>query len=294
MKALSRFAMAVALSALPSFLAPATATAQTPPASPAPSASPRQTVITEEYDGKTHTTLSPYIWLPTINGTFQYMVPHAGRIATLTTKVAPNSYLSHVNFAAMGDFEIRKGDVAAFADYIDLNVSNAASYVTSVAIPSGVRVPVDLGSNTRVHSSIWETAASLTLAHSDTASIEAFSGWRQAALNGTLNWNINLGKGGAISRSGSVGSRDIVGNLIFGLRGKLALGDGKWYVPYYIDYGTGATAQSWQAYTGIGRATRGGSFLLAFRELNYDFPAATSFVQKIRLGGPLVGYSFKL
>ena len=73
------------------------------------------------------------------------------------------------------------------------------------------------------------------------------------------------------------------------------VGDGGWFVPYYVDYGVGAPSNnSWQAYAGVGKATRGGAFLLLFRDLNYDFAPGAALVQKLRLGGPLLGYTFKL
>jgi hypothetical protein len=94
---------------------------------------------------------------------------------------------------------------------------------------------------------------------------------------------------------GTVVNKQVANDVIFGLRGKAFLGDGHWFVPYYIDAGAGAINQTWQAYTGAGYTfNHGQTFLLAYRSLNYyGFPAGSP-VQKLTLGGPLLGYTFQL
>jgi hypothetical protein len=279
----------------------ATAMAQTAP-SPAPMKPARQNVITNEYDGKTHLTITPYVWVPTVNGTFQFNAPNrkvAGggyTTTTLNTQVGPNSYLSNINFAAMGAVELRKGDVGVYGDVITLNVSSADTFVTSVSGPLGhVNLPVDLGTSAHLASTVWEAGADLTLWHNDAADIQLLTGWRQIRMTGDLDYNVVAGKNQQFARSGSLSKTDNIGDVVFGFKGKAAIGDGGWFIPYYVDYGVGAPSNNtWQAYTGIGKATRGGAFLLLFRDINYDFDPGASFAQKVRLGGPLLGYTFKL
>lgn len=276
-----------------------------PAPSPAPQTTPtdqvRPTIIDQEYDGKTHLSLTPYVWLPSVNGTFSYRTPtlaHHGIGAgteVLNVNVGPNAYLSKINFAAMGAFELRKGNVDAFGDFINLNGSSGATQVVTLSGPLGkLHVPIDVGSSGHISSTIWELAAGVTLAHSHNASVEFFSGWRQASVKGELDWNLSLPKHPEIARMGSVTSGDTLSDVIFGFRGKLALGDSGWFIPYYADIGAGGNNSSWQAYGGVGRAFRSGSVLLLFRNLSYSLPGGSSFVQSLRFGGPLVGYTFKL
>jgi hypothetical protein len=281
--------------------AAASPTPATAPPAPDAAAPARMTVIDAEYDGKTHLTFTPYIWVPTVNGAFQFTtprLPHAGvggGTTIINTEVGPNSYLSKLNFAIMGAFDLRKGDVAGFGDFINLNLSTGVTRVTSLSGPLGrLQIPVDLGSSGRISSTIWELGAALTLAHGHDASIEFLSGWRQATVNATLDWNITVGKNNFINRSGSAFRSDTLGDVIFGLRGKVALGDSGWFVPYYADYGVGATSNSTEQYIGVARAFRTGSVLLLFRNLSYTLPAGVSPIQRLRFGGPLVGYTFKL
>ena len=276
-----------------------------PAPSPAPQTSPgvpvRMTLIDQEYDGQTHLTLTPYVWLPSVNGSFAFPTPtlaHHGIGAgteVLNVQVGPNGYLSKINFAAMGAFELRKGNVDAFGDFINLNGSSGATRVVSLSGPLGkLQVPIDVGSSGHISSTIWELAAGLTLAHGHDASLEFFSGWRQASVKGELDWNLTLPKHPAIARSGNVVRSDTLSDVIFGLRGKVALGDSGWFIPYYADIGAGANNNSWQAYGGVGRAFRSGSVLLLFRNLSYSLPGGSSYIQSLRFGGPLVGYTFKL
>ncbi|MEO6836630.1 MAG: hypothetical protein ABI231_12105, partial [Candidatus Tumulicola sp.] len=269
------------------------------PSGAAPPAAASASPIDAEYDGKTHLTFTPYVWLPTVNGTFAFTVPalphHGGGTTILNAQVGPNGYLAKLNFAIMGAFDLRKGNVAAFGDFINLNVSSGRTFVSSVSGPLGkVQIPVDAGSSGRIASTIWELGAGYTLAHGRDASLEFVSGWRQATVKGTLDWNVSIGKNGLIARSGSAFRGDTLSDVIFGLRGKVALGDSGWFVPYYADIGAGANNSSTQEYIGVGRAFRTGSVLLLFRNLAYSLPAGSSYVQSIRFGGPLVGYTFKL
>jgi hypothetical protein len=277
------------------------AVAQTAP-TPAPAAPVRHTVVSQAYDGATHLTFTPYVWLPTANGTFQFNVPNrpsaggGSSLSTLSAQVGPNSYLNNINFALMGAVELRKGDVGIYGDAITLNVSSGATYITDVSGPLGhVHVPVDFGTSGRVSATVWEAGGDLTLWHNDYADVQLLTGWRQIRVTGNFDYNVDIGKDQQFARMGSVSTHTNIGDVVFGFKGKVAVGDGGWFVPYYMDYGVGAPSNNtWQAFTGVGKASRGGSFLLLFRDINYDFAPGASPIQKLRLGGPLVGYTFNL
>jgi hypothetical protein len=84
-------------------------------------------------------------------------------------------------------------------------------------------------------------------------------------------------------------------DVIFGLRGKAFFGDSRFFVPYYIDLGVGANNQTWQGYGGAGYAFDHGQTLqLAWRSLNYYGLPSNSAVQKLTMGGPVLGYTFGL
>ncbi len=297
------FLTAVALGVSVFAFSSVAAVAQTTPSpTPAPATPARHTVVSQAYDGATHLTFTPYVWLPTANGTFQFNVPNrpsaggGSTLSTLNAQVGPNSYLNNINFALMGAFELRKGDVGIYGDAITLNVSSGATYITDVTGPFGhVHVPVDFGTSGRVSATVWEAGGDLTLWHNDYADVQFLTGWRQIRVTGNFDYNVDIGKNQQFARMGSVSTHTNIGDVVFGFKGKVAVGDGGWFVPYYMDYGVGAPSNNtWQAFTGVGKASRGGSFLLLFRDMNYDFPAGASPIQKLRLGGPLLGYTINL
>jgi len=54
------------------------------------------------------------------------------------------------------------------------------------------------------------------------------------------------------------------------VEGRVKLGDGGWFVPYYLDAGTGGSKATWQAQTGIGYAFRWGDLVLGYRYLAWE------------------------
>ncbi len=254
----------------------------------------------QAYDGKLHVTLAPYAWLPTVKTNLQYTIPtlphRPGGIVQSNVQVGPSDYASKINSAAMFAFDARMGAATFFGDYIYSNVSTNATVVSSITGPLGhVSIPVTFTTNARLADSIWELAAGFSIAHGHDADLNAFVGWRQFPTNLTLAYNATIGKRGIINPSGTVVSHQLANDVIFGLRGKAFFGDGRWFVPYYIDAGDGANNQTWEGYTGAGYAfNHGQTILLAYRSLNYyGFPAG-SLVQKLTMGGPLLGYTFQL
>ena len=61
--------------------------------------------------------LTPYVWLPSINGKLKYEIPPgAGGAPEVDT--GPNNYLEHLSMVLMLAGEARKGDWAIFTDFI--------------------------------------------------------------------------------------------------------------------------------------------------------------------------------
>jgi hypothetical protein len=293
-------AFAVALAAVA-----AQARAQEAPApeqaAPAPVSTP--TLMDREYDGKTHITVAPYIWGPTIKGVFQYSVPtlrhHAGHVAQASVAITPTDYLSKLNSAAMFALDARKGNVDVFGDFIYVNASASAAATSLITLGRAdrIQIPATFSTNAHLATSIWEAAAGYTIARGHDADLSLFAGLREFPVNLTLDYNATIGRRGIIAPSGTVVSDSYLSDIIFGLRGKAFFGDGHWFVPYYADLGTGTGAnnQTWEAYGGAGYAFNHGQTILAtWRSLNYNSFPPDQHVQKLTMSGPLLGYTFNL
>lgn len=305
---LKRFVpFAIALAALVYFSAPARAQEATPSPAPEPTAAEantqQPTLMDKQYDGGTHIMVAPYVWLPTVKGSYQYSIPtlphRPGAVKQSSVQIAPADYIAKLNSAAMFAFDARKGNYDVFGDYIYVNASASASSFATISGRFGkVQIPVSLTTNARLAMSIWEAAAGATLARGHNADLSIFAGMRETPLNLTFDYNAVVGKRGIITPSGTVTSSDVSQDIIVGLRGKAFFGDGRWFVPYYIDVGSTANSivnQTWEAYTGGGYAfNHGQTLLLTWRSLNYDGFSAAAHVQKLSMGGPLLGYTFNL
>jgi hypothetical protein len=280
----------------------AVASAQESPPSPtpAPVATATPSFMDVQYDGRTHVMVAPYVWGPTVKGNFQYSIPtlphHPGRILQSSVQVGPSDYVPKLNSALMLAFDARKGDADLFGDVIYLNASTNATIFSTIGGPLGkVHIPVTLNTNARLAVAIWEAALGFTLAHGHNADLSLFVGAREFPLDLTLTYNATIGKRGIITPSGTVKSSDRTDDVIFGLRGKAFFGDGHWYVPYYADIGSGFNNSTWEGYTGAGYTFNHGQTIIGlWRALNYYAFPPTSHVQKLSMGGPLLGYTFQL
>jgi hypothetical protein len=251
------------------------------------------------YDGNWHFTAAPYVWLPTINTTIGLTgVPGAGGSlsggnvpsipGSVNIQIGPNSYLSNLNFALLGYFEARKGLWSVFTDVIYMDASNQSASVISLG---GRRINVDLntGTNARLQTLLGTLALSRTLARTDTATLDAFAGVRYLGAQATANWSLS-GSIGAFSRSGSVSQSADLWDGVAGIKGQVRLGrDSRWFVPYYLDAGTGAFT-TWQASAGIGYSFSWGDVVLNYRHMYLDVPGG--LLQDTTLSGPMLGVAF--
>lgn len=292
--------LSVALLAAAFLLVRGVAPAQETPAGQAPMPAASPTLMDRAYDGKTHVTLAPYVWLPTIRTNLTYTIPKlptgAGGAAVATNvQVGPSDYLTNLSSAGMFAFNVRKGDIELLGDYIFLNLSSNATFNTTFTGPIGrVRIPAQIVTNSRFASSIWELAAGLSLAHGHNADINFFTGWRQLPITTNIAYTASIGSKGRFTTAGTARISPLANDVVFGFNGKVFAGD-HFFAPYYIDMGVGATQQTWQGYTGVGYAFNHGQTIVAtIRSLNYYGFSSSSPVQKVNMWGPLFGYTFGL
>jgi hypothetical protein len=64
-----------------------------------------------------------------------------------------------------------------------------------------------------------------------------------------------------------------------------------WYVPYYLDVGTGESNLTWQALGGIGYRFSKVNVLAQYRYLEWDFDD-DALIDDLNIQGPFVGFEF--
>jgi hypothetical protein len=231
--------------------------------------------------------LTPYLWFPNIKTTLNLDVE-----GNPAVDVGADDYLENLDVAAMLTGEARKGAWTIFTDIIYLDFSAEDAAVTTVSGPGGiVQFPINTNTEAGLEGGLWELAASYAVSKSDAATVEVLGGFRYLSLEATVDWEL-AGPIGVFPQSGSFSQKDELWDAIVGLRGKRRLGSGKWFVPYYLDVGTGSSQLTWQGMAGIGYAFNWGDLLLAYRHLYYE-QESDKLIEDMRLSGPALGAAFR-
>jgi hypothetical protein len=230
-----------------------------------------------------------YAYLPQISASATFPTGTTSNIS-----VDPNQYLSSLNFAAMGAFEARRGAWGAFTDLLYLNASGSKSATRDLTI-SGVTLPAGVTANVgvSVRSTIWTLAGEYRIASVPEATLDLLIGTRALFLDQHLSWQFSADVGPFVGpgRQGASDSNPNNWDAIVGAKGRWMFGDGHaWFVPYYLDVGTGASQLTWQGYGGLGYAFSWGEVIGVWRYLDYHFSThSTNF----SLNGPAIGVAFR-
>jgi hypothetical protein len=247
-------------------------------------------------DDKWHWSATPYLWLPTINGSFDVQAPDisgggALLLDTLHVQMGPNQLLTHLNFASQLTADVHKGQYGAFIDFITLNLSSAANRVTSISGPLGhIVIPININTSAQIASTIFEVAPTVNMWHRENSNMDGFIGYRSANIHGSTTWNL-MGPNGLITPNGSSAGGRTLNDFLVGVRGRVGLGHSRWFVPYYLDAGLGSDNTTWQGVAGVGYGSAS-AFSLVYRTLHYE--PGDGFLKKLRLDGPALAYTFQL
>jgi hypothetical protein len=240
----------------------------------------------DKFDGNWHFGVTPYLWLPYIDGTANYNV---GRGGTINTQVDPGNYLQSLDFAGMLTGEARKGEWSLFSDYIFLHLTSDRSPVRYVTDPSGnVAVPLNLAGSANVTSNVWTLAGSYTAWRGETAFVDVFAGSRFLNFASTIGWHFATPLG-ALPPGGSFSQTLNKWDGIVGFKGQVRLGESNWYMPYYADVGAGSNNWTWQVYLGVAYRYNWGELSFVVRSLNYYFDDNKL---DLHLTGPALGATF--
>ena len=180
--------------------------------------------------------------------------------------------LDALDFTFMGTLEAQNSRWSLLGDYIYLKVS----------ADQGASLPTMAGTISRsvgvtVKSQIVNLIAGYNFSESESGRHEIVFG----ARNLDLTTQINIAVGGA--SAGTAVSGDIWDGVI-GLRGKVNL-QGNWFVPYYLDIGSGQSDSTWQAMGGVGYKYKWGDLIFSYRHLEWEFDEESP-IRDLNLSGP--------
>jgi len=239
--------------------------------------------------------LAPYLWGATIHQNIRYDNPYgAGQVSV---SAGPKDYLKNLEFGALVAFEARKGKWALFTDVVYLDLSSQKSVVEEVDFPQVPIRTLDLGSKTSMESWAWTLGGSYRAFESDAGTFEVLAGFRYLdirvkthyRISGTIYdpySNIPFYAEGTLSKG-----KDSLDGIV-GIKGRVHLGSGNWYMPYYLDVGTGSANFTWQGLLGIDYSFGAGDLRVGYRHLDYDFGGENT-IQDMRMSGPMIGFIFR-
>ena len=134
--------------------------------------------------------LTPYLWLPNVNGTLKYNPPPSGGAPEVDT--GPNNYLENLSFALMLSGEARKGRWSILSDLIYLKFYSEKSNVRDVNFGgSRVNTSADVGTTSSLKGLEWTIAAAYAMQQSPHGTLEVLGGLRYFHVEASSEWQLN-------------------------------------------------------------------------------------------------------
>ena len=217
--------------------------------------------------------LTPYVWLPNINGTLKYDVPEVD--------TGPNSYLQNLNMVFMVSGEARKGRWSVVGDLIYLNFDDQKGSVRQVNFGGAAGTTASGDSRSSLKGVEGMLAGGYTVA----PGVDVIAGLRYFGLEARSDWQLG-------TTSGNVSRRADLWDGIVGVRGRVRWGETAWFSPYYFDIGGGSSSLTWQTLVGVGYAFKWGDAVLAYRTAYFDL-GGDKLLQDFRFSGPTLGATFR-
>lgn len=234
---------------------------------------------------------SIYAFLPSIGGKTSFPATGGGG----SVGVDASDIIDSLQFTFMGSFEAQKGTWGLFTDllYVDLSASKSGSRSLTLG---GTQVPVGVTANTTLDMKglVWTLAGNYRALSTPEANLDVFGGARLLDVEQKLKWALSadVGQFAGPGRQGSSEVRPENWDAIVGVKGRVQLGaGGQWFLPYYLDIGTGNSDLTWQAQAGVGYSFKWGDVVAGWRYLDYEFDSKT--VQSLNFSGAQIGVAWR-
>jgi hypothetical protein len=242
--------------------------------------------------GKWQFTASIYGWVPVIDGRINYPDDKG----STDIHVSMSDVLNHLKMTFQGNFEAHNGRWGMFTDVVYVDLGGSKSRTRDLPI-GGVRIPATATAdvNLDLKALVWTVAGEYRVVSDPAWTVDLLAGARLLQLEPTLGYSIT-GDLGPIVIPGRNGSKQVDESLwdaIVGVKGRYTFGDKReWFVPFYLDVGTGQSKSTWQGAAGVGYAYRWGDVVALYRYLDYTGKSGKP-VADMNMGGPMLGVAFR-
>ncbi|NJD32449.1 MAG: hypothetical protein FIB04_11240 [Gammaproteobacteria bacterium] len=237
-------------------------------------------------------TATIYGWLPTLDGTFNFPGSSGGSAVS----VDASKILDALNFTFMGMLQAEKGRWGLATDVIYLDLGGSKKDVKDFSLgpnglPAGVTAAADLG----IRGWLWTLDGTYLAVDNPDHPVMVFAGARMLDLTADLDWELQGNVAGLPigERKGQREGGDTLWDGIVGAKGRVNFGeDKKWFVPYYVDVGTGNSDLTWQWFAGLGYGFEWGDVVAVWRYLDYKLNSGDP-IEDLYLEGAAVGVTFR-
>lgn len=232
-----------------------------------------------------------YGYFPDIGGKATF--PPTG--ATSDISVGIDKILDNLKMTFQGAMEARKGRWGGFTDLVYLDVGNTKTSTRDVSL-GGTQLPADVTAKTTfdLKGTVWTLAATYRAVDERGSSMDLFAGARLLDVKQKLDWELsgNVGPIPLPDRAGNARASLSNWDGLVGVKGRFALGGAQqWFLPYYLDIGTGQSDLTWQGMAGVGYSFSWGEVIAAWRYLDYDMQSGEA-LESLDFNGPAIGAAF--
>jgi len=236
--------------------------------------------------------VSIYGWFPDISGETSFTQPGG----TSDFKIDIGDILNNLEFTMMGMFDARKGRWGILTDLIYMDVGDSQTSTREATI-GGIELPVNASANVDLDlkSWIWTLTGYYRAIDQPGMTLDVVAGARYLDIEQKVNWVVtgNVGSIPVLDRTGAAEANLTNWDALIGLRGRFVFGaQNSWFVPYYLDVGTGDSDFTWQGIAGLGYAFRWCEVVAVWRYLYYDLSSREA-IDDMNFSGPAVGATFR-
>lgn len=229
-------------------------------------------------------------YFPSVYGETQFPNGAAGP----TLKLDAHTILSNLNVAFMGRIQARKGEWGFLADWIYSDISGNVRATRDFDVP-GVPIPVGVTGDfkLRSQSSLLTLAGTWLFLSEPHRQMNLVFGARMDDIRQKLNWQLSAALPGLPEFAGRTKVGKTHWDAVVGLMGREYFErDPRWFIPYYVDVGTGDSKFTGQVAAGIGYACDWGELTAGWRYIDYQFKSG-SLITRTSFSGPAVGLTWR-
>jgi len=257
---------------------------------PAPAAA--QSALPPWEAGKWQFSASLNGFVPAIDGKVNY----AGDTRSSDIHVSMHDVLSNLKMTFQGSLDAHNGRWGIFNDVIYANIGGVKSRTRDFSLGNiGIPATATTDLSLDVKATVWTVAGEYRVVSDPAWTVDLLAGARLLDVKTTLGFSIN-GDIGPIALPGRSGSKEVSDSLwdgIIGVKGRYTFTDDrKWFLPFYLDVGTGQTKLTWQAVAGVGYGFHWGDLVATYRYLDWNAKSGKS-VEDLSFGGPMISAAWR-